>query len=102
MTFPSSNLNGWAGFDDLIDPAFEPTSPESLWMTRRGEVLRICDMSDEHLLNTIQMLRGRSPIGTRFSTTDVRRRRWINVMANVAYERGLEVPPMDENDKVHE
>jgi hypothetical protein len=59
-------------------------------------------MTDSHLLNTIRVLRGKSPIGTTFKCDDVLRREWLNVMANEAYARGLKIDDVDEKDPVHE
>lgn len=75
---------------------------ESYWRTKDGKKVQVGLMEDSHLLNTITMLRGRSPIGTKFTTSDVRRRMWLNVMANEAYSRGLTIPEVDEKDPVHE
>ena len=47
------------------------------------------DMDDRHLLNTIRVFRNKSPIGTVVTCDAVRRREWLNVMANEAYARGL-------------
>lgn len=96
MTFPASDLNGWAGFDDPPEPEPEQITRDSIWVTRDKQHIAIKDMRDEHLLNTIRVLRGISPIGTTFSTTDERRRRWINAIANEAYLRKLEIDPLSD------
>jgi hypothetical protein len=75
---------------------------ESLWCTRDGRPIPIKDMADSHLLNTIRVLRKMSPLGTTFKTTEERRRKWVNAMANEAYARELELDPLTENEPVHE
>lgn len=64
---------------------------ESLWRMRDAQEVYVKDMENEHLLNTIRMLQGRSPIGTVFGVVISRRRAWISVMTNEAYRRGLEL-----------
>lgn len=101
MTFPESDLNGQAGF--LLDEGDRPEiTRDSIWRTQTGVRVRIADMADSHLLNTIRVLRGKSPRGTTFRTDDVRRRDWINAMANEAYSRGLALDDLDDNDPIHE
>lgn len=75
---------------------------DSIWTTSDGMRVAIRDMSNSHLLNTIRVLRGKSPVGTKFHTDDVRRRQWINAMANEAYARGLTLEEPDEKDPLHE
>lgn len=53
-------------------------------------------------MNTIRVLRNMSPIGTTFKTAPETRRRWINAMANEAYERGLQIDELTEKEPVHE
>lgn len=69
---------------DLPDPSVE----NPVWRTKDGVDVAVSEMGDSHLLNTIRVLRGISPIGTLFSTTLARRRRWVDVRANEAYFRG--------------
>lgn len=71
---------------------------DSQWRTKEGRFVRIRNMTDQHLLNTIRVLRDMSPIKTKFKTTPERRRRWLNVMANEAYERGLQIDPLTEEE----
>lgn len=80
----------------------EPITSETEWRTKDGQRVRIRDMTDSHLLNTINVLRGKSRKGTTFKTDDVRRREWLNVMANEAYKRGLTLDEVDGKDPVHE
>ena len=87
----------------MEDSDLEDITRDSIWTTKDRKKVAIKDMGDHHLLNTIRVLRGISPIGTTFSTTDPRRRRWINAMANEAYSRGLWLDSPSENDfKRHE
>jgi hypothetical protein len=65
------------------------------WITKEGKRVPIRNMTDTHLLATIRVLRNLSPIGTTFRTDDVRRREWVNVMANEAYARGLTIDPVN-------
>lgn len=86
-------------YNDLDElPAIEPEqiTRDSIWVTRDKKRVAIKDMDDHHLLSAIRVLRGISPIGTTFSTTDERRRRWINAMANEAYLRKLEIDPLSD------
>jgi hypothetical protein len=80
----------------------EEITRESIWTTKAGRRVKIADMDDRHLLNTIRVLRGMSPIGTRFTTTEVRRRQWVNAMANEAYDRELELDELTEEEPTHE
>ena len=80
----------------------EIISSESYWTTRERQRVRVYDMADSHLLNTIRVLRGKSPLKTRWSGDPVRRREWLNVMANEAYRRGLRIEEPDEKDPLHE
>ena len=75
---------------------------DPIWVTRDGLRVPVSQMDDRHLLNTIRVLRGHSPIGTTFRCDDVTRRDWINVMANEAYKRGLLLEGPREGDPVHE
>lgn len=76
MTFPASDLNGWAGFEDdfVLDPddagldldewyddyvqdiitRLKPT--HDTWVTRKGKRVLVTEMEDAHLLNTIKMI----------------------------------------------
>jgi len=75
---------------------------DSVWRTKTGILIRIRDMDDQHLLNTIRVLRAMSPIGTTFKTTPERRRRWLNAMSNEAYSRELELDEWTQNEPIHE
>lgn len=78
---------------------------ETEWLTQDKRRIRICDMGNRHLLNTIRVLRNMSPIGTKFAGTDVRRRQWLNAMATEAYLRHLkidELTPEEEKETKHE
>jgi hypothetical protein len=93
--------------DFLMEQAYEltlPSSPEGepVWVTREKRRIPVREMGDNHLLHTITMLRGKSPIGTRFICEDVVRRRWLNILANEAYDRGLAIDALDGKDPVHE
>lgn len=79
-----------------------PRSRDSIWKTKEGQLVRIREMTDHHLLCTIRVLRGKSPHGTRFICGVVVRREWLNAMANEAYSRGLSLDEVDERDPVHE
>jgi hypothetical protein len=80
----------------------EEITRETFWRCQDGRYVPIKDMEDSHLLRTIRVLRGMSPIGTTFKTDSVRRRNWLNAMANEAYSRGLELDGIRESDPVHE
>lgn len=90
-------LADWDGQHDE-----EPLTADSIWVTRDKQRISVRQMTDSHLLNTIRVLRGKSPIGTRFITDPVRRRAWLNVMANEVYARGLTLEEVDEKDPLHE
>lgn len=103
MTFPSSDLNGWAGILDEESPVPEAVTRDSLWRTKEGRILAIKDMGDQHLLNTIRCLREMSPIGTKIRIhSHARRRQWVNAMANEAYARGLKPDELTDGEPVHE
>lgn len=86
----------------LLDGDEELITRDSIWTARNGQRIAIRDMTDSHLLNAIRVLRNMSPIGTTFKTTDVRRRMWVNAMANEAYARGLWLDELIEKEPVHE
>ena len=90
----------WADLEGLTDP--EPISRDSVWTTKDLKRIPIYRMTDDHLLNTIRVLRGKSPLGTTWSGDAVRRRDWLNAMANEAYARGLSIEEVDKKDPVHE
>lgn len=90
----------WWMDDEDYDP--EPITRDSEWVTRDKKRVPICKMDDSHLLNTIRVLRGKSPVGTTWSGDSVRRREWLNAMANEAYARGLQIEEVDDKDPVHE
>jgi hypothetical protein len=94
--YPESDLNGQAG---LLE---EDPRCYSFWRTKDGQRVRVADMADSHVLNTIRVLRGFSPHGTTVKLDDVERRRWLNVMANEVYRRGLTIDGIREKDPVHE
>jgi hypothetical protein len=81
----------------------EPITPDSVWMTAKGDRIRVRDLEDGHLLNIIRCFRNKSPHGTQVYPRDpVYRREWLNVLANEAYSRGLTLEEPDEKDPVHE
>lgn len=80
----------------------EPIDQDSVWVTREKQHIPIYKMTDHHLLSTIRVLRGKSPLGTTWKGDNVRRRGWLNAMANEAYSRGLTIEDVDEKDPVHE
>ena len=101
MTFPDSDLNGQAWYLTGWDGEPPEITRETEWRTREGRRVRIADMDDHHLLATIRVLRGKSPIGTTVTVDDVRRRDWINAMANEVYRR-LTLEEPDDADPIHE
>jgi len=46
-------------------------------------------MTDSHLVSTIRMLCGLSPIGTVYRTSNRRRWMWVMALTREAYRRGL-------------
>lgn len=93
--FDSSDLNGQAG---LLEPD-DSLNSDSIWTCKDGRRIPIGQMGNDHLLRTIRVLRGKSPIGTKFKTSPERRRKWLNAMANEAYERGLQIDPLTEEEQ---
>lgn len=55
--FPTSDLNGWAGYLECVLPELEDDWPRitrrSEWVTADGRRVRVCDMTDEHLVNLL-------------------------------------------------
>lgn len=88
------------GMEDQDD--LEPLSRESIWTTKDKQRIPVYQMKDSHLLNTIRVLQGKSPLGTTWSGDAICRREWLNVMANEAYARGLTIEEVDKKDPVHE
>lgn len=87
---------------ELEGEGSDPISRTSYWVTKEHKRIRVYEMEDSHLLNSIRVLRGKSPIGTIWSGDNVRRREWLNVMANEAYARGLSLEEIDDKDPIHE
>ena len=73
---------------------------DSIWRCKDGRTVRVKDMLNGHLLNTINVLRGKSKLGTEFKTSDERRSEWLNVMANEAYLRGLTLEPLSDEERL--
>jgi hypothetical protein len=69
---------------DRLEPIIDGTS---IWTTQDGERIRICEMSDRHLTNTINVLTGDSPIRTVFHTTLERKGDWLSVMLHERQNR---------------
>lgn len=99
MFHPESMAQYYA---DQEDPGFDPPrlTRDSLWRCKDGRTVRVKDMLNSHLLNTINVLRGKSKRGTEFKTTDERRSEWLNVMANEAYLRGLTLDPLSDDERL--
>ena len=101
MTYPYSDLNGQAGFDDPVP--VDAITRDTLWRTMDGRIVAVRDMDDQHILNIIRCLRNMSPQGTRVNAgPPSKRREWLNVLANEAYSRGLSLDPLTENEPAHE
>jgi hypothetical protein len=76
---------------------------ESWWRTADGRRVQVKNLENAHLLNIIRCLRDMSPLGTKVAPTDpVRRREWVNVLANEAYSRGLRLDELTEGEPIHE
>lgn len=76
---------------------------DSIWVTADGRRTPVYGLEDSHLLNIIRCFRDKSPHGTKvFPVDPIRRREWLNVLANEAYARGLTIEEVDEKDPVHE
>ncbi len=56
-------LNAYNEEFDCFDPPDEP-----MWETRGGDLVRIKDMEDSHLINTIKMLRRKDEEGIELYT----------------------------------
>lgn len=80
----------------------EEITRDSIWTTRTGERIAVKNMTDSHILNTLRVLREMSPIGTKFKTSAVRRRQWVNALANEAYTRSLTLDDIVKGEPVHE
>lgn len=89
-------------FDELPELPPKPITRNSIWRTQAGKLVTVKDMDDQHVLNLIRCFRNMSPVGTRILGPPAKRREWVNVLANEAYARGLQLDPLAEGEPVHE
>jgi hypothetical protein len=84
----------WIYFDKVGQPEriYYDLEEDSFvrWLTRDGHHVLVQEMDDEHLLNTIAVLKGDSPVGTvvRFRS-ERHRKEWLTVMTAEAKRRKL-------------
>lgn len=72
-------------------------------LQQAGKRIPVHELEDSHLLNIIRCFRNKSPHDTQVFPRDaVQRREWLNMLANEAYSRGLNLEEVDEKDPVHE
>jgi hypothetical protein len=93
----------WYGLCEAAGkPADDLPTRHSKWLTMDKKKIAVKDMTDSHLLNTIRVLRGHSLKHTLWCGPVEMRRHWLNVMANEAYRRKLEIDPLTEQEFEHE
>jgi len=74
-----------------FDPVFDV--PEyTVWRTKDGRLVPLVEMTADHLRRAIQVLRGKSPLGTTFRTSADRRVAWVQAMVDELQRRGEPVP----------
>ncbi len=66
----------------------------TVWVTQERERVPVVEMTDKHLLCTIRMLRGRSPHGTTWHARPATKQKWLDVLTEEAYRRGLFPTPV--------
>lgn len=77
--------------------AFERAmSGDVIWTTRDGRHVAVRDMESSHLYNTIRVLKGQSPIGTKYRCDALTRRNWIEIMTHELSKRGVIVDEANE------
>lgn len=92
---PFGLLEMWTDQVDLAEQSLgDPEPPtgidrNTVWVTKDGQKVSIKNMTDIHLLRTIRVLLGESPIETTFRATAERRKQFIQVMCNEAHRRRL-------------
>lgn len=64
----------------------------TVWRTKDGREIPLTEMETSHLRKTIQVLRGKSPVGTTYRTSAVRRIGWVQAMAAELIRRGESLP----------
>lgn len=92
-------------FEDLIAAEISGAEAESaaqerkpllrdglaVWVSRDGSRKHVREMSNQHLQNTIRVLLGNSPLGTKASTSVIQRKlEWLEVLREELAFRGLE------------
>lgn len=64
----------------------------TVWRTRDGRQIPLTEMEASHLRRTIQVLRGKSPAGTTYRVSALRRIGWVKAMADELKRRGEPLP----------
>jgi hypothetical protein len=68
-----------AGYESSVINKRLKSSP--IWITKSGQRIRLCDMEDSHLINSINMV-----------NRSGRNESWFNILATELKDRGLPVP----------
>lgn len=72
-------------FFDEIDWNIKPTIPKNIWITKKGQRIKIKNLENSHLLNIIKMLLKKNTI----EKLELKCNQWNNLI-NEADKRGLE------------
>jgi hypothetical protein len=67
-------------------------SGDVIWTTRDRRRMPVKEMKTSHIHNTVRMLKGQSPHGTRYRCDDLTRTNWIEIFNIELEKRGALLP----------